>query len=136
MHFQAYFSKALCMCRELEQSRRPLASLLSKSEKAQQKLRPGSWQYSMLEANIAALRLAMSLLFNERRKTPRLKPSDLEQAETTLSAMINRSVKAQAKFQPGTSPYTLQKNRIKALRLAKKTTTAELKRIDAAAKKK
>jgi hypothetical protein len=124
------------MSPELEQARAPLASLLSKSEKAQQKLTPGSWQHSMLAANIAALRLAMSLLFPAGRKAKRLKPSALKQATTTLTAMINRSVKAQAKFALGTSPHTLQRNRIKALRLAKKGTTAELKRIDATTKKK
>lgn len=40
----------------------PLASLLRKSEKAQTKLAPGTWQHTMLETNIHALRLATPLL--------------------------------------------------------------------------
>lgn len=40
----------------------PLASLISKSEKAQRNLTPGSWQHAMLERNLAALRAAVALL--------------------------------------------------------------------------
>lgn len=47
---------------ELEKARAPLASLMSKSEKAQGKLVPGSWQHRMLEENLHALRLAAPLL--------------------------------------------------------------------------
>lgn len=46
----------------LEKAQAPLASLISKSEKAQTKLAPGSWQHSMLEKNLQALRLALPLL--------------------------------------------------------------------------
>ena len=51
-----------CTKEELENAAAPLASLLSKSEKAQQKLAPGSWQHRMLEENLRALRIASSLL--------------------------------------------------------------------------
>ena len=121
------------MAKELDEIRRPLASLLSKSVKAQQNLSPGSWQHTMLAENIAALRLAMSLLFPADRKSKRHPANDLKEATTALTAMINRSVKAQAKFESGTSPHTLQRNRIKALRLAKQATATELKRVQAAA---
>jgi hypothetical protein len=114
-----------------EATHRPLASLLSKSEKAQQKLKAGSWQHAMLEENIKALRVAIALLFEQGRKQTRYTQSDLQQATKALAAMISRSVKAQVKFAHGTSPHTLQRNRIKALRLAKKATTAELKRLKA-----
>lgn len=115
------------MAKDLNEIHRPLASLLSKSEKAQQKFQPGSWQHTMLEENIAALRLAMSLLFPTGRKPKRHVASDLKQATKALATMISRSVKAQAKFAPGTAQHTLQKNRIKALRFAKRTTAAEMK---------
>ena len=35
-----------------------------------------------------------------------------------LAAMIARTAKSQAKFPPGTSQHTLQRNRLKALRIA------------------
>lgn len=43
---------------DLERARAPLASLISKSEKARQKLSPGSWQHTMLTENLNALHLA------------------------------------------------------------------------------
>ena len=47
---------------ELQQARAAIASLISKSEKAQQKLTPGTWQHRMLEANLKALYIALHLL--------------------------------------------------------------------------
>ncbi len=119
------------MRRNLEAARRPLASLLSKSEKALQKLQPGIWQYTMLKENIRALRVATPLLFDAPRQKKRNTLSELQKAAKALTAMIRRSVDAQANFEPGTSPHTMQRNRIKALRLAKKITAAELKRLQA-----
>ncbi len=50
---------------ELEKTKAPLLSLISKSEKAQTKLKEDSWQYKMLEENITALHMAMPLLEEE-----------------------------------------------------------------------
>lgn len=47
---------------ELEQALAPLASLASKSEKAREKLAPGTWQHTMLDDILRALRLASPLL--------------------------------------------------------------------------
>ena len=47
---------------ELQQARAAIASLISKSEKVQQKLTPGTWQHRMLEANLKALYIALHLL--------------------------------------------------------------------------
>ena len=49
---------------ELRQAAAPLASLISKSEKARQKLSPGTWQRNMLDENLRALHLAAPLLAN------------------------------------------------------------------------
>lgn len=53
----ADFSKA-----DLEQAVAPLASLISKTEKAWKKLKEGSWQHAMLEKNLQALYIASPLL--------------------------------------------------------------------------
>ncbi|WP_077610842.1 hypothetical protein [Clostridium sp. Marseille-P2415] len=42
---------------------------------------------------------------------------DMEEALRAIDSMIDRSEKAQGKFAQGTSQYTLQKNRIKALNI-------------------
>lgn len=47
---------------QLEDAIVPLRSLLSKSEKVLTKLKEGTWQYNMLEKNIAALHTALPLV--------------------------------------------------------------------------
>lgn len=51
-----------CTRAELEKAVAPIASLISKSEKAQQKLKESSWQYTMLQNNLQALYIASALL--------------------------------------------------------------------------
>lgn len=50
---------------ELDLAHVPLKSLLSKSEKTIQKLSVGTWQHTLLQKNIEALRIAVSLLDRE-----------------------------------------------------------------------
>lgn len=52
--------------------------------------------------------------------------NDMEEALRTINSMIGRAEKAQKKFTQGTSHYTLQKNRIKALYIASSLITKEL----------
>lgn len=47
---------------DLENAVAPLSSLISKSEKAQQKLKEGTWQHKMLESNLKALHIVAPLL--------------------------------------------------------------------------
>ncbi|WP_148410742.1 hypothetical protein [Murimonas intestini] len=49
----------------LENACAPIQSLISKSEKAQTRLKPGTWQYVMLENNIKALYIAWPLVLKE-----------------------------------------------------------------------
>ena len=59
-----------CMTTEqLDRALPPLRSLMSKSEKARTKLKPDTWQYRMLDKNLAALRLALKLA-DAARKMP------------------------------------------------------------------
>lgn len=112
---------------DLQEARRPLASLISKSEKAQQKLAPGTWQHTMLRDNLEALHIA-SALMNEETGT--FRPDELHEALGAFSSMIGRTENAQTMFAPGTSQHTLQRNRLKALRIAEALITAELERSE------
>lgn len=47
---------------DLEKALAPIASLISKSEKAQKKLAQGTWQHTMLGNNLKALYIASPLL--------------------------------------------------------------------------
>ena len=97
---------------------RPMVSLISKSEKAQKKLAPGSWQHTMLRDNLRALRLALGLMTGDAVGTARVAPDDIREALRALASMISKTKKAQATFKDGTSQHTLLRNRLKALRAA------------------
>ena len=111
---------------ELQEALRPIASLISKSEKAQQKLAPGTWQHTMLRDNLKALHIASALMNKETDDTKSFTPDDLQEALRAFASMISRTDKAQAKFTPGTSQHALQRNRLKALRIAEALIKAEL----------
>ena len=127
MKTPAAISAVSCTAGEWQAAQRPLASLISKSEKAQQKLAPETWQYRMLRDNLNALHLASALMYPPADAPARFAPAELQAALQALASMIGRSEKAQAKFSPGTSQHTLQRNRLHALRLATVFIRAALK---------
>ena len=53
---------------DLEKALAPIASLISKSEKAQKKLAQGTWQHTMLNSNLKALYIASPLLAKALRE--------------------------------------------------------------------
>jgi hypothetical protein len=116
-----------CPTDKLDEARRPLASLISKSEKAQQKLKRGTWQHSMLRENLKALHIA-SALMNEEPNVNNFTREELQESLDALASMISRSEKAGAKFSPGTSHHTLQQNRSNALRTAEALVKEELQK--------
>jgi hypothetical protein len=103
-----------------------LASFISKSEKAQRKVAVGTWQHAMLRDNVKALQIASVLMSTETDDTDRFTANQLDDALRALASMINRAEEAQAKFSPGTSHHTLQRNRLDALRLAEAQTKRAL----------
>lgn len=111
---------------ELQEALRPIASLINKSEKAQQKLTLGTWQHTMLRNNIKALRIASALMNKGTQDTDSFTQDDLQEALRAVASMISKADKAQAKFTPGTSQHTLQTNRLKALRIAEALIEVEL----------
>lgn len=106
---------------------RPLASLASKSEKALARLAPGTWQRARLEANVAALRIALDLLPGGRSKGRRPSQADLAGAVRALASMAAVARKARAGFAPGTAHFPLQDNRLRALRAAQAAVRATLR---------
>jgi hypothetical protein len=111
---------------ELHKALRPIASLISKSEKAQEKLVLGTWQHTMLQDNIRALRIASGLMNNNSKELEHVSRSDLQEALHAFASMISKTVKSQAKFAQGTPQHTLQRNRLKALYIAELLIKAEL----------
>lgn len=115
---------------ELQEARRPIDSLISKSNNAQQKLSPGTWQYRMMEDNLRALRIASTLMDERPGEESRYEVDDLKHALQTMAKMIGQVEKTQAKFARGTSQHTLQRNRLKALRVAEALTMAAMSQRD------
>jgi hypothetical protein len=103
---------------DLQEALRPIASLISKSEKAQQKLASGTWQHSMLRDNLKALHVAYALMNKEVDVTNSFTRDDLQEALRVFTSMISKTEKSQVKFSPGTSQHTLARNRLKALSIA------------------
>src|SRR4051794_23570296 len=93
---------------DLKHARRPIASLISKSEKAQRNLVEGTWQHAMLKENLNALHIASALMNQEIDAAAKFTREDLQHALRALVAMMSRTEKTLAKFSPGTSQYSLQ----------------------------
>ena len=74
---------------ELKDAIAPIASLLSKSEKSQQKLKPGTWQHSKLQDNITALRIALSAVENTS-EIEDISTNGLQDALLTLDSIIEK----------------------------------------------
>lgn len=96
----------------------PIASLISKSRKAQAKLLPGTWQHTMLQGNIRALNLAYLLMSGEANTALNITKDEYQESLQSLASMIEKSEASQVKFSPGTSQHSLLRNRIKALYIA------------------
>jgi hypothetical protein len=105
---------------------RPIASLIAKSEKARQKLRPATWQHEMLGDNVRALRIASGLIRRTDSAAERVTRDNLRKALRSVGGMIGKTEEARTKFSSGTPQHTLQRNRLKALRVAKAAITAAL----------
>ena len=111
---------------DVQAARRPIASLIGKSEKAQRKLAPSTWQYRMLQDNLRALHLAEALLEDRTETATGFSPDDLQAALRALASMMAKTEPALAKFRPGTARHSLSRNRLQALRTATALVEAEL----------
>ena len=104
--------------KELDEALPPIVSLISKSEKSKQKLKPETWQYKMLQKNINALYISIKLINKEIIDINNYTWEELQEAIPVLSSMIKRVENTKIKFSVGTSQHTLQQNRYKALCIA------------------
>jgi hypothetical protein len=111
---------------ELQEALIPIASLISKSEKAQRKMKAGTWQYRMLQDTLKALCHASKLMNRDAADKDSFTEKDSKEALRAITSMISRTVKAQAKFSPGTSQHTLLRNRLKALCIGESLIKMEL----------
>jgi hypothetical protein len=109
---------------ELREALQPIASLISKSEKAQQKLTVGTWQHTMLQDSLNSLHIASTLIRKES-DVDNFSEDDFQKALSVIASMISKTEKAQTKFILGTSQNSLLRNRLKALRISETLIKAE-----------
>jgi len=103
---------------EVRDALRPITSLIGKCAKARQKLKPGTWQHTMLGDNLKALNIASALMTGKPDPAEVPARADLQDALRALASMIGKTETALAAFSPGTAQHSLQHNRLRALRLA------------------
>lgn len=111
---------------ELQEALGQITSLISKSEKSQQKIAPETWQYKMLRDNLKALRHAAVLITGDTHNKDKFTQDDLHETLRSISSIISKVEKTLLKFLPGTSHHTLQQNRLNALHIAEKLIKEEM----------
>lgn len=105
----------------MENTLAPIISLISKSEKAKEKLNPGSWQHTMLEGNLRALYYALALMDTSKTMSRARNETEVEEYLKSLDSMITKTKAAQKKFTRGSAQHTLLRNRLHSLKEAKAT---------------
>lgn len=113
---------------DLQEALRPLASLLGKCERAQQKVGVGTWQQAMLGAHVRALGLAVSLIKPDGQRGD-FEREALREALGAFGEMIRKTEKALVLFSPGISQFSLLRNRLDALRVGERLMMGELGRV-------
>ena len=83
----------------------------------------------MLRDNLKALHIAHALMTQAAGDAKRFELDDLREALRALASMIGKTRNAGARFAPGTSHHSLQRNRLKALRRAEARVKLELARL-------
>ncbi len=108
---------------ELQEAIRAITSMINKSEKAQLKLKAGTWQHTMTVQALKADYIAIALLNRELEANSAIGKStyteeELDHALKAVTAIIGRVEKIQPKFEENTPQHTLAVRRIKALSIS------------------
>ena len=102
---------------ELEKALSLLSSTISKCEKMQLKFSEGTSQHSLLKNRIKALYISKSLLMGD--KTINYTSKELKEALPPMVSIINKTTKAQSKYEKGTSQFNRFEPIIHAMLISK-----------------
>lgn len=114
--------------KDIEEALRAIASMIARSEKAQEKFVQGTPQHTLQKNRIKALYIALSLIKKEDI-TDKYTKEDLEKALAPIASLISKSEKAQQKLVQGTWQYTMLKDNLKALYIASPLLTKALSSV-------
>lgn len=102
---------------ELEKTISLLSSTIIKCEKMQPKFSEGTSQYSLLKNRIKALYISKELLIED--KTTNYTIKELKEALPPIVSIINKTTKAQSKYEKGSSQFNRFEPIIKAMFISK-----------------
>jgi len=94
-----------------------LSSTIAKCEKMQLKFSEGTSQHSLLKNRIKALYISKLLLMGD--KTINYTSKELKEALSPVVSIINKTTKAQSKYEKGTSQFNRFEHIIQAMLISK-----------------
>lgn len=102
---------------ELEKAISLLSSIITNCEKMQLKFLEGTSQHSLLKNRIKALYISKDLLLGD--KTTNYTSKDLGEALPPIVSIINKTTKAQNKYEKGSSQFNRFQHIIQAMLISK-----------------
>lgn len=102
---------------ELEKAISLLSSTIARCEKMQLKFSEGTSQHSLLKNRIKALYISKSLLMGD--KTINYTSKELKEALPPVVSIINKTTKAQSKYEKATSQFNRFEHIIQAMLISK-----------------
>lgn len=102
---------------ELEKAISLLSSTIINCEKMKLKFSEGTSQHSLLKNRIKALYISKALLLGDRTINYTIK--DLREALPPIVSIINKTTKAQSKYEKGNSQFNRFQNIIQAMLISK-----------------
>ena len=102
---------------ELENAVLLLSSTIDKCEKLQLKFSEGTSQHSLLKNRIKALSISKALLTSD--KTSNYRSDELREALPRVISIINKTTKAQSKYEKGSSQFNRFEPIIQAMLISK-----------------
>jgi hypothetical protein len=102
---------------ELEKAISLLSSIITNCEKMQLKFLEGTSQHSLLKNRIKSLYISKALLSGN--KTTNYTSKDLREALHPIVSIINKTTKAQSKYEKGSSKFNRFKHIIQAMFISK-----------------
>lgn len=105
---------------ELEKALLTITSLISRTEKVQEKFAEGTSQHTLQKNRLRALNIASVLISKELSDSNVMNytKEDLEKARAPIVSLISKSEKAQKKLTQGTWQYNMLSNNLNALYIA------------------
>ena len=102
---------------ELKKAISLLSSIINKCEKMQPKFSEGTSQHSLLKNRIKALCISKALLTNDKTKS--YTSDELREAIPPVVSIINKTTKAQSKYEKGSSQFNRFEPIIQAMLISK-----------------